>query len=297
MLRVKLAHMRRVGCALLLGFPIVLQAEQGDDGFDCVVVPSQQVELGSPVPGQLDAVLVDRGDEVRAGQEVARLESRLEQANLEIARFRADTDTELHLRDAALRIDQRTERRLNSLVSTKLASAHERDRAAREARLSAWRVKQAQDEIDLSALELARAESALARRSLRSPIDGIVMQRVHNAGEYIDDQPVLRIIKLDPLHVEAIVPMRLFGQVEPGMAAEVVAELDSTLAYRATVDRVDPMGDAGSGTFGVRLALPNPDQQIPAGLKCRVRLVAAPPVVEQADPTGQPTDKLVGLAK
>jgi hypothetical protein len=34
---------------------------------------------------------------------------------------------------------------------------------------------------------------------------------------------------------------------------------------------VDPMFDAASGTFGVRLTLPNPERKIPAGLKCRAR--------------------------
>ncbi|MCB1801397.1 MAG: efflux RND transporter periplasmic adaptor subunit [Gammaproteobacteria bacterium] len=294
-MRAKWVQTRGIGCALLLGFSPVLQAAQGDDAFDCVMLPSQQVELGSPVPGQLDTVLVDRGDRVRVGQEVARLESTLEQANLDIARFRADTDTELRLRDAALKIDQRTEQRLDSLVSSKLASAHERDRAAREARLSAWRVKQAQDDIDLSALELSRAETVLARRSLRSPIDGVVLSRLHDPGEYIEDQAVLKIISLDPLHVEAIVPMRLFGQVKSGMRARVVAELDDGVAYAAEVDRVDPMGDAGSGTFGVRLVLPNPEQKIPAGLKCRTSFDFSPAVVDRE--LVQSKEQLVGLGR
>jgi len=34
---------------------------------------------------------------------------------------------------------------------------------------------------------------------------------------------------------------------------------------------VDKVMDAASGTFGVRLALPNPDLALPAGLKCKIR--------------------------
>ena len=41
--------------------------------------------------------------------------------------------------------------------------------------------------------------------------------------------------------------------------------------WRVSVEVVDPMFDAASGTFGVRLTLPNPDRKIPAGLKCRAR--------------------------
>ena len=39
----------------------------------------------------------------------------------------------------------------------------------------------------------------------------------------------------------------------------------------ARVTVVDRVVDAASGTFGVRLELPNPDYRLPAGLKCKVR--------------------------
>ena len=41
--------------------------------------------------------------------------------------------------------------------------------------------------------------------------------------------------------------------------------------YTATVTLVDRVIDAASGTFGVRLELPNPNLAIPAGAKCKVR--------------------------
>ena len=52
--------------------------------------------------------------------------------------------------------------------------------------------------------------------------------------------------------------------------------------HQATVDLVDPMGDAGSGTFGVRLSLPNPERDIPAGLKCRVELSGKGPLLSES---------------
>lgn len=265
-------------------------AQEQPARFDCVITPSHTVELGSPVPGLLHEVLVDRSDPVTAGQVVASLDSDVEQANVSIARFKADTDTELRLREAALEIDLRTEERLSSLAALKVASAQDRDRVVREARVSAWRMRQAQDDLDLHALEFARARALLERRRIRSPIDGVVVARLRTAGEYIEDQPLLRIVQLDPLHVEAILPIRLFGKVHPGMQAEVTPEFDDRAAYQATVDVIDPMGDAGSGTFGVRLWLPNPEHTIPAGLKCRVRLIADAPLLSTlpAAPEDQP---------
>jgi len=276
--------------SLVLAWPAM--AEQQDEGFHCVITPSQTVELGSPVPGQLHDVLVDRSDRVSAGQIVASLDSRMERAGLEIARFRAETDTEVSLREAAYAIDRRTARRLRSLAASKVASAQDKDRAARESRLSAWRVQQAKDDLELHALELARAEAALDRRKIRSPIDGIVVARLHHPGEYIEDDPLMRIVRLDPLHVEAILPMRLFGTIKPGMQAEVFPEIEGGVSHVATVELVDPMGDAGSGTFGARLSLPNPENRIPAGLKCRVQLKAKSPVLSQLKEKAGDTPRL-----
>ncbi len=248
-------------------------------GFDCVIKPSQSVNLGSPVPGQIDTVLVDRSDAVAAGQVVASLDSRLEQVNLAIARFKAASNTELSLRKAAFEIDHRAEKRLSSLAVSNMVSAHDRDRAVRDARLSNWRMQIAQDDLHLQALEKVLAETALDRRSIRSPIDGVVVARLRNPGEYIEDQPLLRIVKLDPLHIEAILPMRLFGKIKPGMRASITPEYEEISTLKATVELVDPMGDAASGTFGVRLTLPNRDRTIPAGLKCRVEISSGAPVL------------------
>jgi len=41
--------------------------------------------------------------------------------------------------------------------------------------------------------------------------------------------------------------------------------------HKARVVVVDKVIDAASGTFGVRLTLPNPGRRIPAGLKCKAR--------------------------
>ena len=258
--------------ALLVIHMTASGAEDSPASYDCVMTPSQIVDLGSPDPGQLRDVLVDRGDRVSAGQVVATLESRLEESNLSISSLRAETYTEVKLRKAAFENDRRTEKRLSTLVASKAASVHERDKATAEADLSAWRVLKARDDMELYELELSRAKTALDRRSIRSSIDGWVAARLSDPGEHIDEQPLLRIVKLDPLHVEAILPMRLFGKIKTGMSGSVVPELSQATALNATIILVDPMGDAGSGTFGARLELSNPDETIPAGVKCRLHL-------------------------
>lgn len=71
--------------AALVSLPVHAQ------GFDCLMDPAEVIELGSPVAGLLDEVLVDRGDIITKGQVVARLNSAVEQSTVELLRTRANS--------------------------------------------------------------------------------------------------------------------------------------------------------------------------------------------------------------
>jgi membrane fusion protein, multidrug efflux system len=71
--------------------------------------------------------------------------------------------------------------------------------------------------------------------------------------------------------VELILPVREFGRIKTGQRAWVIPEAPVGGKHEARVEIFDQMVDAASGTFGVRLTLPNPERKIPAGLKCRAR--------------------------
>ena len=64
-------------------------------------------------------------------------------------------------------------------------------------------------------------------------------------------------------------PVSAFGKIRHGQRALVMPEAPVGGRYPARVEIVDQVFDAASGTFGVRLTLPNPERRIPAGLKCR----------------------------
>ncbi len=255
---------------LVLCTPLAAAKRAGLPDLDCLITPSSAVDVSSAVPGVLVSVPVERSDRVQAGQVVARLDSGVEKAELELASARADIFSEIRLNEVNLSYDKRNRKRLDSLHKGRAVSAQDRERAERNEELSQWKVTQAKDINRLRRLELNRTQEVLKRKSVTSPLNGVVVQRYRSAGEYIEDQPIMRIVQLDPLYVEAAVPIEFFGQIKQGMDAEVVPGLASLAPYAATVTVVDRMGDAASGTFGIRLELPNSDYAIPAGHKCKL---------------------------
>ncbi len=68
--------------------------------------------------------------------------------------------------------------------------------------------------------------------------------------------------------METVLPLSTFGKLRPGMVGNVTPE--GGTSYKATIKVVDRVLDAASGTYGVRLELPNPQGQLPGGIRCQV---------------------------
>jgi RND family efflux transporter MFP subunit len=247
----------------------------GDElgSLDCIIEPYELIKLGSAVPGVLGTLHVERGDPIEPGQVVAELESSVEKAMVEVARARAEMEGALRAREARLAFGERRKERAGLLFERRAVSLDEREATETEAQLARLELREARENQELASLELEQALAALARRSVRSPISGVVVERFRSAGEVIDQEPILSIAKLDPLRVEVILPSALFGSVRPGMRAAVIPEAPGDRVHVASVTIVDRVLDAASGTFGVRLELPNRDHAIPGGLHCQVRFL------------------------
>jgi RND family efflux transporter MFP subunit len=280
--------------AVVCVVPSIGSAEEPASGIgilDCVINPSVVADLGSSAPGILGRLHVDRSDFVKAGDVIAELESGVETASVDLAKTRADSTAEVDLRRVNAAFGSRQRKRTKDLFQRNVVSTNDLDERETEARLARIQLRQAVDNQSIAKLELARAEEILKRRTIKSPITGVVMERFKVVGEYVEDQPVARVAQLDPLHVEVIVPVEHLGMVTPGMTAEVWTDVVEGSRWNATVTRVDKVADVASGTYGVRLALPNPNFEIPAGLRCRMEL--SEKVIQQVavDSEGQATDK------
>ena len=110
----------------------------------------------------------------------------------------------------------------------------------------------------------------MALRTVASPINGVVVDRLLDEGEYVNVDPILRLATLDPLHVDLLLPASYFGTIMVDQLLAVTAEPAVKEARSARVKTVDPLIDPASGTFRVQLEMNNPGNRIPAGLRCQV---------------------------
>ncbi|RQH14795.1 efflux RND transporter periplasmic adaptor subunit [Bradyrhizobium sp. RP6] len=246
----------------------------GEREFNCVIEPQQTVKLASSAVGTIARLDVDRGDIVRQGQIIGKIEDGVEAATLALARARATNDAPVKSADARVLFQRQKHERLKELYARSVSPLASLQEAEAEVQVAEQQLKEARLNQELARLEVAHAEEVLNQRELRSPVDGVVVERLLVPGEYRNDQsPVLTLAQIDPLRVEVFVPTAYFGQIRTGSRAEVRPELPIGGVYIASVAVVDRVLDAASGTFGVRLALPNPRLALPGGIRCKVAFV------------------------
>ncbi|MGB3645626.1 MAG: efflux RND transporter periplasmic adaptor subunit [Mesorhizobium sp.] len=255
--------------ALLLLAPAIASAETMT--FDCVAEPAQRVQIGTPVTGLLAAVEVGRGTRVQPGDVVARLESTVEEANVALAKAQADADEAVRAQQTRLALAEADLARSKKLAVSGSVSVSKVQELEATVEIAKRDLDTEQRKTLLAKIELQRQQALLDRQSIRSPIKGFVADQSLRAGEFVrQDSPIMTIVQIDPLFVETYVPVALWGKITVGSQGSVVLDQPDRQSRNAQVTVVDKMFDAASGTFGVRLELPNPDDLIPAGQRCQV---------------------------
>lgn len=241
--------------------------------FDCLIESQTMVKVSTREEGILERLLVNRGDLVVQGQEIGHLDRAVEQATVDLASARSESESEIKELRETLAFAVRERDRIDQLTSAKAISFTEKDKATTEAVRAELKLQQALERSKIAQLELERAKRVLENRAIRSPVEGVVVERLMSPGESAQNRPIVQIATVDPMHVEIIVPVKYFGSIKVGMRAEVMPRYPGASPQTATVTVVDRIVDAASDMFGVRLLLPNPDHEIPGGVRCGIRFI------------------------
>ncbi len=246
-------------------------------GHDCLIEPHQRIEIRSPANALIDKILVERGAVVRAGDALVQLDAGVEREALAGAQQRAESESELKVARARVEYAREKFRRREDLREQNYITAQDRDEAQAELRVAEAELALASDNRRLAAIEAQRLAAVLKQRILRAPFTGVVTDRMQHPGELAftgeGSRPILKLAQTHPLRVEVVMPTSMMGQIKLGARAEITPEAPLTGAWQANVKVVDRVFDSASGSFGVRLELPNPDGLIPAGVRCRVRFL------------------------
>ena len=196
--------------------------------------------------GVVEAIFVEEGDVVRAGERLAQLET--ERLELEAARSRTQLE---NLRTAY----ERAER----LHEARMISPNEYDTAK-------FSFEAEQNNLKLREYELREA-------AIRATINGVITRRHIKVGHTLNQNaPAFEMKRLDSIEAILNVPEREIGRIHAGQYTRVLVDALPAERFEGRVSRVAPEVDPTTGTFRVTATLANEDGQLKPGMFSRVQV-------------------------
>jgi membrane fusion protein (multidrug efflux system) len=260
--------------------PVRKQTLQEVIGGSGTVEQYNTVLLTTQIPARVLEVPVKIGDVVKTGDLLARWDDRLIQATLESNREFVETS------NIKIKNQKRQVERYITLEKKHMGTPLDLEKA--EIALA-----DAREGLAKATLGLREAEIELEHVQMRSPIDGIVLERLVNPGETThNDQIVMKLGDIKTVLMDAKVTEEKIHSVQLGLSAEVSFPAFPGETFQGKVFKIDPNIDPVTRTFTSYIEVNNPDFRLKPGLSGFARIYRAAkdvlvvPSVAILNPTG-----------
>jgi len=215
--------------------------------FNSTLETESTVDLYPQVSGQVEELLVEEGDYVRAGDPLVRIDEREWRVDAEEARVNLDRESAEFSRS-------------ESLFERNLINQQEYETA--------------KFQLEQMRLRHERAKIRLDHATVRAPFDGVVSEREVQVGARVSNNTKLfSLVSLQDVVARVFVPGRYLPDVAAGQLATITSEFLPGRKFEGWVKRISPVIDPQSGTFKVTVGVKNPDNSIVPGLFVRASIV------------------------
>ena len=263
-------------------------------------LPLQEVSLRAQVEGRILKLLVDVGDRVKQGQvlaqqddtilrtalnqeqaelaalkaEVARARNqvsnaraRVEQVRLEFQQAQSDSQRQQQLvREGAVAEQAAEQARTNAQSAAKVLKATEE-----EVRTEQQAVAAASDRVNAQQAAIAQAQEQLSYANIRSPIDGVVTQKLTEQGNFLQaNGEVLRLGDFRRVKVNVEMSELALANLRVGQTVRVRLDAFPDRTFTGKVSRISPAADRTARLVPVEVIIPNDSGRIGSGLLARV---------------------------
>jgi HlyD family secretion protein len=239
------------------------------------------VLVGTQVSGQISEILADFNTEVRKDDVIARIDPLSFQNSVEKAEAEVGiAEAALKKAQVALQDAEDDEQRKRKLTATGAGSAVELTKAIAAKGLAAAEVQNAEATVDKSEAELKQARLDLERSQIRSPVNGVVIQRNVERGQTVAAElqaPTLFVIAQDlrNMQVELSVDEADIGSVAVGQSVTFTVDTFPGRGFSGRVVQIRkyPVVKENVTTYVVIVSAPNPDLALLPGLTALATIV------------------------
>ena len=247
--------------------------------------------ISANITGLLTEVLFDQGDQVKAGQLVARLDDRdlqrqvkVEEAN--VSASRATVDRLMADRNSAkstLELASKNYERAQGLIPSGAISREEYDRYVDTFTTAKAGMEQAEAALVEGQKLLIAAEETLEYHKARlaytviaAPFDGLIVRRDRDPGDVVvPGTSIAYLVSLKEVWVSAWVDETMQARIKPGQSARIVFRSEPTVEYRGTVVRIGRETDPETREFLVDVQPQKLPKQWSVGQRAEVYIETA----------------------
>ena len=207
------------------------------------IAAQTRTDLSFRVSGKITERYFDRGEHVKANQVLARLESQDEESEVRSATAGVESaQAQVHQATAAFE-------RQRNLLATGNTTRREHDQAEANRRVAEAQLEQAR-------AQLTQAQDQLSYTVLRAPADGVIVDRMAEAGQVIAQAQAIYGLALDGprdavFNVNEWVLANL--AMDRGLAVALVS--DPSVRTLGDVREISPAVDARTMTVAVKIGL------------------------------------------
>jgi membrane fusion protein, multidrug efflux system len=231
--------------------------------------PVRQATVKAKVSGDVRQITVRDGDAVQAGQVLVRVDT----ADLD-ARL-IERQGQLESAKAQLALAEKTLATNQKLLKQSFISQNAFDSSESSLNVTKGSVMSAEAQVRL-------AQNALKDAVVTAPLSGIVAKRHVQPGEKVAfDTPLVTVVDLREIELQAMVPAVDIPELKPGMTVELAVDGFGDRKFTGRIERINPATEAGTRAILVFVGIPNPNNELRGGMFAtgRIALAASAPVL------------------
>jgi RND family efflux transporter MFP subunit len=247
------------------------------------VTARRRATVSSKVTGKVIEVHVEEGMQVKAGQELARLDESYATRGVALSKAEAAAaasaleETRVRIREAQLDYD-RAERLANSQISSRA----DLDRARAQLDAARARLAAQNDQLSTARRQIDIQQQTLEDTIIRAPFDGIVVSKDAQPGEMISPVSagggftrtgICTIVDMNSLEIEVDVNEAYINRVHPNQRVEAVLDAYPDWRIPAHVITAVPTADRQKATVKVRIGFDQRDARVLPDMGVKVSFI------------------------
>lgn len=249
-------------------------------GASCQTQELEKIVINAKVSQPVSGVKVIIGQKVRKGQALVLFDQRVLNASLQ------EAEDNLEKTRVNLDYNRLNYERYSNLYNQKLIAKADFEKAEETMKDSQWAYAGAVTQIE-------KTRQDIDYSVVKSPADGIVLERSINPGEISKiDTPVMTIGITDHILMAAHVPEEKIAYVHQGQEAEVILSSFFNEIFKGRITEIDPNTDPKTRTFLTYIKVPNSSRKLTPGLTGFARIKnlktsLAVPSISVVNPVGE----------